>query len=91
MLCSIGAPLKIKISFTPYVQLQFVKDEKNCRQCFRATEGMILPPLILCDKAFPLGAHLQKPYAHAASDKKEAMYNYNLPKSRRNVEHAFGK
>ncbi|XP_077531229.1 uncharacterized protein LOC144143334 [Haemaphysalis longicornis] len=53
--------------------------------------GTEVPPIILCDEAFPLGAHLQKPYAHAASDSKEATYNYNLSKTKRIVENAFGR
>lgn len=53
-------------------------------------EGTPVVPIILCDQAFPLTSNLLKPYANAQSVSKEAVFNYNLSKSRRIVENAFG-
>lgn len=48
-------------------------------------------PVIWCDQVFPVGAHLQKACAHAASGSIQAICNYNLPKTRRFVKNAFGQ
>ncbi|XP_077521601.1 uncharacterized protein LOC144132813 [Amblyomma americanum] len=54
--------------------------------------GTAVPPLILCDQAFPLTTHLIKPYrnsAHLDADMKRL--NYHLSKARRVIENAFGR
>lgn len=54
--------------------------------------GTAVPPLILCDQAFPLTAHLIKPFSHRAClDDDMKLYNYHLSKARRVVENAFGR
>lgn len=50
-----------------------------------------MPPIILCDQAFPLSENMQKPYANAFPGTPEAAFNYNLSKTRRIVENAFGR
>lgn len=54
-------------------------------------EGAVVGPLILCDQAFPLTENLVKPYPNAGSGTSEAAFNYNLSKTRRVVENAFGR
>ncbi|XP_064468466.1 uncharacterized protein LOC135379146 [Ornithodoros turicata] len=50
-----------------------------------------VPPIILCDQAFPLTANLMKPFANASKDTPEAAFNYNPSKTRRIVENAYGR
>lgn len=52
-------------------------------------EGVRVPPLVLCDQAFPLSGNLIKPFANAAGPY-EAAFNYQLSRTERIVEHAFG-
>ncbi|XP_054930520.1 uncharacterized protein [Dermacentor andersoni] len=54
-------------------------------------EGAAITPLILCDQAFPLTATLLKPFPSASPGTPEAACNYNLSKTRRIVENAFGR
>ncbi|XP_064471832.1 uncharacterized protein LOC135386041 [Ornithodoros turicata] len=54
-------------------------------------EDVPVSPIILCDQAFPLSPSLMKPYANAVSETPEALFNYNLSKTRRIVENAFGR
>ncbi|XP_077550672.1 uncharacterized protein LOC144163868 [Haemaphysalis longicornis] len=54
-------------------------------------EEMVVPPIILCDQAFPLSENMQKPYASASPGTPEAAFNYSLSKTRRIVENAFGR
>lgn len=54
-------------------------------------EGVEVQPIILCDQAFPLSTNLLKPYANALPDTPERSFNYNLSKTRRIVENAFGR
>ncbi|KAH7977556.1 hypothetical protein HPB49_002343 [Dermacentor silvarum] len=54
-------------------------------------EGMPVLPIMLCDQAFTLTPHLMKPHANVPSGSKQAIFNYNLSKSRRIVENAFGR
>ncbi|XP_075538681.1 uncharacterized protein LOC142573058 [Dermacentor variabilis] len=56
-----------------------------------AIEGVHVLPIILCDQAFSLTCNLQKPYANALPNTPEHAFNYNLSKSRRIVENAFGR
>ncbi|XP_077519844.1 uncharacterized protein LOC144129588 [Amblyomma americanum] len=54
--------------------------------------GTAVPPVILCDQAFPLSTNLMKPFSHRANltdDKR--LFNYCLSKARRVVEYAFGR
>lgn len=63
---------------------------------FKAPEATIcgaqVPPVILCDQAFPLTPNLMKPFGHSGllSEEQKA-FNYNLSKARRIVENAFGR
>lgn len=54
-------------------------------------EGTRVPPIILCDQAFPLMPNLMKPFASATSGTREGVFNYNLSRTRRVVENAFGR
>lgn len=54
-------------------------------------EGTTVAPIILCDQAFPLTANLQKPFANAVTGSRERMFNYQLSRTRRIVENAFGR
>lgn len=46
--------------------------------------GMAVPPLILCDQAFPLTPNLIKPFSHRSQlDDGQRRFNYELSKSRR--------
>ncbi|XP_064487325.1 uncharacterized protein LOC135399499 [Ornithodoros turicata] len=54
-------------------------------------EGTFIPPIILCDQAFPLTSNLLKPFANAPKGTPQASFNYNLSKTRRIVENAFGR
>ncbi|XP_064469700.1 uncharacterized protein LOC135384425 [Ornithodoros turicata] len=54
--------------------------------------GVAVPPLILCDQAFPVTAHLVKPFSHRARlDDDMRRFYYHLSKARRIVENAFGR
>lgn len=54
--------------------------------------GVAVPPLILCDQAFPLTSNLIKPFSHGARlDDDMRLFNYHLSKARRVVENAFGR
>ncbi|XP_064475764.1 uncharacterized protein LOC135389661 [Ornithodoros turicata] len=54
--------------------------------------GVAVPPLILCDQAFPLTSHLVKPFRHRARlDDDMRRFNYHLSKAGRIVENAFGR
>ncbi|XP_064483202.1 uncharacterized protein LOC135396090 [Ornithodoros turicata] len=55
-------------------------------------EGLpVVPLIILRDQAFPMTPNLMKPYPTAVAETPEALFNYNLSKSRRIVENAFGR
>lgn len=41
-------------------------------------EGTQVPPIILCDQAFPLTPKLMKPFANATSGTREGVFNYIL-------------
>lgn len=54
--------------------------------------GTAVPPLILCDQAFPLTPNLVKPFPHRGQlSEEQKTYNYHLSRSRRIVENAFGR
>ncbi|XP_050028799.1 uncharacterized protein [Dermacentor andersoni] len=53
--------------------------------------GVVVPPLILCDQAFPLTSNLMKPFKSFGENDLHRSYNYNLSRSRRIVENAFGR
>ncbi|XP_077552785.1 uncharacterized protein LOC144167380 [Haemaphysalis longicornis] len=54
--------------------------------------GTAVPPLILCDQAFPLTPNLIKPFSHRSQlDDGQRRFNYELSRSRRIVENAFGR
>ncbi|XP_064469560.1 uncharacterized protein LOC135384279 [Ornithodoros turicata] len=54
--------------------------------------GTAVPPLILCDQAFPLTPNLIKPFSHRGQlDDSQRTFNYHLSRSRRIVENAFGR
>ncbi|KAL1483809.1 hypothetical protein MTO96_050185 [Rhipicephalus appendiculatus] len=73
-------------------------------QLSKATEGPLfkaslatigstaVPPLILCDQAFPLIPNLMKPFGQrGALSEAEKCFNYHLSAARRIVENAFGR
>ncbi|XP_049524072.1 uncharacterized protein LOC125945817 [Dermacentor silvarum] len=51
----------------------------------------LVPPLILCDQAFPLTPNLMKPFPGSNHTPEESNFNYELSKTRRIVENAFGR
>ncbi|CAN7945902.1 unnamed protein product [Ixodes hexagonus] len=54
--------------------------------------GTAVPPIVLCDQAFPLTPNLMKLFPHGVSlTRAQGDYNYCLSKSRRIVENAFGR
>ncbi|CAN7943731.1 unnamed protein product [Ixodes hexagonus] len=53
--------------------------------------GTSVPPLILCDQAFPLTPNLMKPFPGSGTSGEQRTFNYHLSKSRRIVENAFGR
>lgn len=53
--------------------------------------GTAVPPLILCDQAFPLGPNLMKPFPGSNHSQEQGNFNYHLSRSRRIVENAFGR
>ncbi|KAG0423853.1 hypothetical protein HPB47_000384 [Ixodes persulcatus] len=58
----------------------------------RSIGGTEIPPIVLCDQAFPLTRNLMKPFPHSLSPPQdEGDYNYALSKARRVVENAFGR
>ncbi|KAL1457222.1 hypothetical protein MTO96_043572 [Rhipicephalus appendiculatus] len=62
------------------------------RQPLLTISGTAVPPLILCDQAFPLTGNLLKPFSHRAQlSNEQRLFNYNLSKARRIVENAFGR
>lgn len=48
------------------------------------------PFVIVADDAFPLGEHLQKPYALQGITYQERVFNYRLSRARRMSENVFG-
>ncbi|KAL1472763.1 hypothetical protein MTO96_039121 [Rhipicephalus appendiculatus] len=62
---------------------------------FKSPQAMIestrVAPIILFDQAFPLTGNLMKPYANPQDATPEQVFNYNLSKTRRIVENAFGR
>ncbi|XP_049522640.1 putative nuclease HARBI1 [Dermacentor silvarum] len=54
-------------------------------------EGTSVAPVILCDQAFPLTQNLMKPYANPQDGTPQQVFNYNLSRTRRIVENAFGR
>ncbi|CAN7985568.1 unnamed protein product [Ixodes hexagonus] len=71
--------------------LKRLVESQNFQRPAVTIEGVSVPPVILCDQAFALTANLQKPYPNASPDSSEAAYNYNLSKTRRIVDNAFGR
>ncbi|XP_070390818.1 uncharacterized protein [Dermacentor albipictus] len=62
------------------------------RRPLATISGTAVPPLILCDQAFPLTVNLIKPFSHRAQlSEEQRLFNYNLSKARRIVENAFGR
>ncbi|CAN8026648.1 unnamed protein product [Ixodes persulcatus] len=55
--------------------------------------GTAVPPLILCDQAFPLTSNLLKPYPRkdVTDNSTQAGFNKRLSAARRIVENAFGR
>ncbi|CAN8028555.1 unnamed protein product [Ixodes persulcatus] len=55
--------------------------------------GTIMPPLILCDQAFPLTSNMLKPYPRkdVKKDSPQEGFNRQLSSARRVVENAFGR
>lgn len=55
--------------------------------------GIDVPPLILCDQAFPLTSNMLKPYPRKSvtENSPHATFNKQLSSARRVVENAFGR
>ncbi|XP_049272029.1 uncharacterized protein LOC125758649 [Rhipicephalus sanguineus] len=54
--------------------------------------GVAVPPLVLCDQAFPLTPNLIKPFGHNGPLRAEQKnFNYHISRVRRVVENAFGR
>ncbi|XP_037514507.1 uncharacterized protein LOC119390871 [Rhipicephalus sanguineus] len=53
--------------------------------------NVAVPPLLLCDQAFPLTPNLIKPFASTGCSDEQKNFNYKLSKTRRIVENAFGR
>ncbi|CAN7981050.1 unnamed protein product, partial [Ixodes pacificus] len=54
--------------------------------------GTAVPPIVLCDQAFPLTPNLMKPFPHGTVlTPAQGDFNYCLSKARRVVENAFGR
>ncbi|CAN7978825.1 unnamed protein product, partial [Ixodes persulcatus] len=55
--------------------------------------GTTVPPLILCDQAFPLTSNMLKPYPRkdVKKDSPQEGFNRQLSSARRVVENAFGR
>ncbi|KAH6937610.1 hypothetical protein HPB50_001899 [Hyalomma asiaticum] len=52
--------------------------------------GVAVPPLVLCDQAFPLTPNLIKPFGHNGPLRAEQKnFNYHISRVRRVVENAF--
>ncbi|XP_072141350.1 uncharacterized protein [Dermacentor andersoni] len=57
-----------------------------------AIGGVAVPPLILCDQAFPLTPNLIKPFGHNGPlNEDQRTFNYHISRARRIVENAFGR
>ncbi|KAL1442756.1 hypothetical protein MTO96_046256 [Rhipicephalus appendiculatus] len=72
-------------------RLKRVAESDQFKSPVSGIEGTPVAPIILCDQVFLLTSHLLKPYANAPSGSKQEVFNYNLSKSRRIVENAFGR
>ncbi|XP_077507342.1 uncharacterized protein LOC144116734 [Amblyomma americanum] len=53
-------------------------------------EGTVVPPIILCGQAFPSTSNLLKPHANARTGTREALFNYQISKTRI-VVNGFGR
>ncbi|CAN7977956.1 unnamed protein product [Ixodes persulcatus] len=66
--------------------------EQNQTAVPRVMGGTEIPPLVLCDQAFPLTRNLMKPFPHSLNHPQgKGDFNYALSKARRVVENAFGR
>ena len=54
-------------------------------------DGVVIPPMILGDSAFPLNTWLGKPYGDAVLTDERRYYNYRHSRARMVTEGAFGK
>ena len=54
-------------------------------------DGVVIPPMILGDSAFPLNTWLGKPYGDAVLTNERRYYNYRHSRARMVTEGAFGK
>jgi len=52
--------------------------------------GRVFPFTVLADEAFPLKAHIMKPYPQRKLTQEQRIFNYRLSRGRRVVENAFG-
>ena len=54
-------------------------------------EGVMIPPLIIGDSAFPFEKWLMKPYTNAVLTPKQRYFNYRLSRARMVIEGAYGQ
>ncbi|KAL3178515.1 hypothetical protein MRX96_038410 [Rhipicephalus microplus] len=56
-----------------------------------SVNSSVVPPLLLSDQAFPLTPNLIKPFPGSSKTSAEKEFNYQLSRTRRIVENAFGR
>ncbi|XP_064465442.1 uncharacterized protein LOC135376958 [Ornithodoros turicata] len=66
-------------------------DGEYFRSHVTTIEETPVAPVILCDQAFPLTTNLLKPFPNPPKETPQAVFNYNLSRTRRVVENAFGR
>ncbi|XP_064479093.1 uncharacterized protein LOC135392307 [Ornithodoros turicata] len=66
-------------------------DGEYFRSPVTTIEETPVAPVILCDQAFPLTTNLLKPFPNPPKETPQAMFNYNLSRTTRVVENAFGR
>lgn len=72
-------------------RLRELVESDHFRSPVSLIEGTAVAPVILCDQMFALAPNLLKPFSNVAGDTREAAFNYNLSKTRKIVENAFGR
>ena len=68
-----------------------IKENNLIPQIGKDVGGVIVPPLILSDSAFPFQPWLMKPYTNAVLTPKQRNFNYRLSRARMVVEGCYGQ